>query len=82
MKNQSYTYREIMTQVKSWRKVYCDVVGEKVRLNLNIFSDNYDEIIFFGCGSSYNLSQSASFLFNSNLTCLSTKFLCNCLDTI
>jgi len=67
LKNQSYTYREIMTQVKSWRKVYCDVVGEKVRLNLNIFSDNYDEIIFFGCGSSYNLSQSASFFTRSLL---------------
>ena len=65
MKNQSYTYREIMTQVKSWRKVYSDVVGEKVSLDLNIFSDNYDEIIFFGCGSSYNLSQSASFFTKS-----------------
>ena len=43
MKNQSYTYREIMTQVESWRKVYSDVVGEKVSLNLNIFSDNYCE---------------------------------------
>ncbi|GAJ02414.1 unnamed protein product [marine sediment metagenome] len=65
MENQSYTYREIMTQVESWRKVHSDVVGEKVSLNLNIFSDNYDEIIFFGCGSSYNLSQSASFFTKS-----------------
>lgn len=56
-----------MTQVESWRKVYCDVVGEKIRLNLNIFSDNYDEIIFFGCGSSFNLSQSASFFTKSLL---------------
>jgi len=56
-----------MTQVESWRKVYSDVVGEKVSLNLNIFSDNYDEIIFFGCGSSYNLSQSASFFTRSLL---------------
>lgn len=54
-----------MTQVESWRKVYGDVVGEKVSLNLNIFSDNYDETIFFGCGSSYNLSQSASFFTKS-----------------
>ena len=56
-----------MTQVDSWRKVYRDIVGEKVILNLNIFSDNYDEIIFFGCGSSYNLSQSASFFTKSLL---------------
>lgn len=65
MENKSYTYREIMTQVESWKKVYGDVVGEKVSLNLNIFSDNYDETIFFGCGSSYNLSQSASFFTKS-----------------
>ena len=56
-----------MTQVESWRKVYNSVVGEKVSLDLNIFSDNYDEIIFFGCGSSYNLSQSASFFTKSLL---------------
>jgi glucosamine--fructose-6-phosphate aminotransferase (isomerizing) len=56
-----------MSQVESWRKVYSDVVGEKVSLDLNIFSDNYDEIIFFGCGSSYNLSQSASFFTKSLL---------------
>jgi len=56
-----------MTQVESWRKVYSSVVAEKVSLNLNIFSDNYDEIIFFGCGSSYNLSHSASFFTKSLL---------------
>ena len=55
-----------MTQVESLGKVYSDVIGEKVSLDLNIFSDNYDEIIFFGCGSSYNLSQSAS-LFTKSL---------------
>ena len=56
-----------MSQVESWKKVYSDIVGEKVSLDLNIFSDNYDEIIFFGCGSSYNLSQSASFFTRSLL---------------
>jgi len=61
LENNNYTYREIIAQVQSWRKVYSDVVNGKVSLDLNIFSDNYDEIIFFGCGSSYNLSQSASF---------------------
>ncbi|MBA7474480.1 Glutamine--fructose-6-phosphate aminotransferase [isomerizing] [subsurface metagenome] len=67
MENQSYTYREIMAQAESWGKVYSDVVGEKVSLDLNIFSGDYDEIIFFGCGSSYNLSQSASFFTKSLL---------------
>lgn len=54
-----------MTQVESWRKVYSDVAGKKASSDLNIFSDDYDEIIFFGCGSSYNLSQSASFFTKS-----------------
>jgi len=54
-----------MTQVESWEKAYSDIVDEEFGLDLNIFSDNYDEIIFFGCGSSYNLSQSASFFTKS-----------------
>ncbi|MCL4377272.1 MAG: SIS domain-containing protein [Actinobacteria bacterium] len=73
MKNQNYTYREIITQVESWENVYSDVVGKKFDLDLSIFSDDYDEIIFFGCGSSYNLSQSASFftkLLSNERSCL------------
>lgn len=61
MKKQYFTYKEIVTQTDSWRKIYRDIVGEKVNLDLNIFSDYYDEVIFYGCGSSYNLSMSASF---------------------
>lgn len=60
MENENYTYREIINQAKSWKKVYEDIV-EKIDLDLNIVFDDYDEILFFGCGSSYNLSQSASF---------------------
>ena len=67
MENENYTYKEIITQVESWKKVYEDIVVEKIDLDLNIFSDGYDEIIFFGCGSSYNLSQSASFFTKSLL---------------
>jgi len=67
LENENYTYKEIITQVESWKKVYEDIVVEKIDLDLNIFSDGYDEIIFFGCGSSYNLSQSASFFTKSLL---------------
>ncbi|MHB8277635.1 MAG: SIS domain-containing protein [Candidatus Humimicrobiaceae bacterium] len=67
MENQNHTYKEIITQVESWEKVYGDVVSKKFDLGLNIFSDDYDEIIIFGCGSSYNLSQSASFFTKSLL---------------
>ncbi len=61
MKNQNYTYREIINQINGWKKAYRDIIDEKASFNLNIFNGNYDEIIFFGCGTSYNLSQSASF---------------------
>ena len=83
MKKQYFTYKEIATQVESWGKVYSDIVGEKVGLNLNILSDDYDEVIFYGCGSSYNLSMSASFFTKSLLNgknCLalpSSEFLIN-----
>lgn len=65
LENQNYTYKEIMTQVESWRKVYSDVIDEKFNFDLNIFSKNYDEIILFGCGSSYNLAISSSFYTNT-----------------
>ncbi|MDD3427773.1 MAG: SIS domain-containing protein [Caldisericia bacterium] len=68
MKNQNHTYGEIITQTVSWEKIYRDVVEKKFDLDLNIFSYDFDEIIFFGCGSSFNLSQSALFF---------TKFLVN-----
>jgi len=59
MINGSHTYKEIMNQVKSWEMVHSDIIEKKI--NLNYFSNNYDEIIFFGCGTSYNIAQSASF---------------------
>jgi len=61
MVKEYHTYKEIITQVKIWERVFTEVVYTKDFLGLGILSNNYDEIIFFGCGSSYNLSQSASF---------------------
>lgn len=60
MENKSYTYKEITSQIENWEKVYQDIVDKKI--DLTLFSLDYDEVIFFGCGSSYNLSQSASFI--------------------
>ncbi len=71
MEDNNFTYKEIMTQFESWNKVYDDIVNKKVELDLNIFSSGYDEIIFFGCGSSYNLSQSASFFTKMRLNGIS-----------
>jgi glutamine---fructose-6-phosphate transaminase (isomerizing) len=56
-----YTFREIMRQPDTWQFIYDEIIGSK-NFDLNIFKSDYDEIILFGCGSSYNLSQSAAFL--------------------
>lgn len=61
MKNDNYTYKEIMSQAETWKEVYEDIVSGRISLNLSFLSDKYDEIMFFGCGSSYNLSLAASF---------------------
>lgn len=72
-----------MAQAESWDKIYTDIVDKKVDFNLSVFSYDYNEIIFFGCGSSCNLSQSALFftkLLLSGRSCLalpSSKLLVN-----
>lgn len=54
-----------MSQPERWKMLYNDIVMEKACMDLSFFSHNYDEIIFFGCGSSYNLSQAAAFFTRS-----------------
>jgi len=72
LKNQSYTYSEIINQINCWKKAYADILDGKATFKLDIFADKYDELIFYGCGTSYNLSQSASFYtrFLNNIHCL------------
>lgn len=65
MKYDYYTYNEIISQQESWERVYQDIINEEIKFNIDFFSRNYDEVIFFGCGSSYNVSQSASFFSRS-----------------
>ncbi|MBM3709604.1 MAG: SIS domain-containing protein [Actinobacteria bacterium] len=54
------TYKEIMRQPQTWKNVIGKIVKNSDRLR-QIFIKDYDKIIIFGCGSSYNLSQSAAF---------------------
>src|SRR5665647_3426523 len=56
-----HTFKEVMRQPDTWQLIYDEIIEDK-NFDYNIFKDNYDEIILFGCGSSYNLSQSAAFL--------------------
>ena len=65
MNDRSYTYKEIMNQAETLELVYEDVLGGVV--DLKFLEGPYDEIIFFGCGTDYNLCQSASFFTKSLL---------------
>lgn len=56
-----HTYKEIITQLDSWETLYEKIAVSESDANIEIFSKDYDEIIFFGCGSSYNAAMSASF---------------------
>ena len=67
MDNKFHTYKEIFSQTDSFEKIYEDIVEEKFCIDKDFFLKPYDEIILFGCGSSYNLSQSASFFTKSLL---------------
>lgn len=58
------TYKEISSQIISWNSIYNDIV-ENNSVNIEIFREKYDRIIICGCGSSYNLSQSAAFFTKS-----------------
>ena len=70
MNKTGYTFNEIMNQTGTLEFVYEDVL--KDTFDLSFLEGPYDEIIFFGCGTDYNLCQSASFFTRSllnNCTC-------------
>lgn len=60
-----HTFNEIMNQTKTLELVYEDILRDT--FDLNFLEEPYDEIIFFGCGTDYNLCQSASFFTRSLL---------------
>ena len=70
MNKTGYTFNEIMNQTETLEFVYEDIL--KDTSDFNFLKGPYDEIIFFGCGTDYNLCQSASFFTKSllsNCTC-------------
>ena len=70
MNKTGYTYNEIMSQAETLEFVFEDI--QKDTFDFNFLKGPYDEIIFFGCGTDYNLCQSASFFTKSllnNCTC-------------
>ena len=62
--NGSYaTYDEIMSQPQVWREAIRVAEGRKKEI-MSFFSENeFDQAIFFGCGSSYYLALSAAVTF-------------------
>ncbi len=61
----NHTYKEIKGQIKSWKKNFDEIVGEKTKISTDLFSKDFDRIVFFGCGTSYNLAMASSFFTNT-----------------
>ena len=61
----NHTYNEINSQVKSWEENYDVINGENIKISSDLFSKDFDRIIFFGCGTSYNLAMASSFFTNT-----------------
>lgn len=61
----NHTYKEIGGQVKSWKENFDVITGENTKISTDPFSRDFDKIVFFGCGTSYNLAMAASFFTNT-----------------
>lgn len=57
-----YTYNEILSQPEAWAESLHVVEQSKTSLK-SIFAENYDQVLFTGCGSTYYLSLAAAALF-------------------
>lgn len=64
MKNSELTYREIYSQPASFQAVN-DALGDIYPVLDRVFAEDYDELIFIGCGTSLYLAQSAAHAFAS-----------------
>ncbi|MHB1274271.1 MAG: SIS domain-containing protein [Candidatus Humimicrobiaceae bacterium] len=65
MDNSNHTYKEIKGQIKSWKENFNEITGGKTKISMDLFSQNFDRIVFFGCGTSYNLAMASSFFTNT-----------------
>ncbi|MCG8638959.1 MAG: hypothetical protein MI862_04455, partial [Desulfobacterales bacterium] len=58
----SKSFNEIMNQEKAWETVLSDRDYYQ-EIVTKLKSENFDRVIFVGCGSSYYISLSGSFVF-------------------
>jgi len=63
-KNSSVTYHEIYKQPDSFQAIN-DTLGDIYKVIDKAFENEYDELIFTGCGTSFYLAQSAAHAFSS-----------------
>ena len=63
--NNNNTYKEISGQIKSWKENFSEITGGKTKISTDLFSKDFDRIVFFGCGTSYNLAMASSFFTNT-----------------
>lgn len=61
----NHTYKEIKGQIKSWEKNFDEIIMGKPGISMDLFSKDFDKIVFFGCGTSYNLAMASSFFTNT-----------------
>ncbi len=61
--NNYYTYTEIKTQPKAWEQALSVTMAQAG--TLKALTDQYDQVIFTGCGSTYYLSLAGAALFQS-----------------
>lgn len=61
--NNSFTYEEIKTQTEAWQNAISVTNAKAVELKKLI--DQYDQVIFSGCGSTYYLSLAGAALFQT-----------------
>ncbi len=55
-----HTFREIMTQTDAWKTALDEVFFRREEIERLFFYNNYEEIIFTGCGSAHYLSKTAA----------------------
>jgi len=58
-----HTYREIMGQFAAWEATLNEVLNQKERLKRFLQEEEFEEVVFTGCGSSYYLSLVAAAAF-------------------
>ena len=63
MVKKDYTLKEILNQAKAIKAAYDDIICKDAGADL--LKKPYDELILFGCGTDYNLCQSAVFFSKS-----------------